>query len=46
MTEMTHQKNKKELQAFIGTIDYLSEFSPSTADVCEALRQMTLVKTE
>ena len=39
------QKNKK-FQAFLGKIEYLSKFSPSTANVCEALRQLTSVKTE
>ena len=35
-----------ELQAFFGVINYLSKFSPSTANVCESLRQLTLNKTE
>ena len=39
-------KTRKELQAFCGIIDYLSKFSPKTADVCESLRQLTSVKTE
>ena len=38
--------NKKGVQAFLGTINYLSKFSPSIADVCESLRQLTLSKTE
>ena len=37
MTEIPPPKNKKELQTFLGIMDYLSKFSPSTADVCEAL---------
>ena len=35
-----------ELQAFFGIINYLSKFSPSTANICESLRQLTLSKTE
>ena len=46
ITEVPSPQNKKELQAFLGIINYLSKFSPSTADVCEVLRQMTSVKTE
>ena len=38
-------KNKKELQGFLGIISYLSKFSPSTADNCESLRQLTSSKT-
>ena len=38
--------SKKNLQAFPGIINYFSKFSPSTAEICEALRQMTLVKME
>ena len=30
-------EDKKELQAFLGIINYLSKFSPSTASVCESL---------
>ena len=37
---------KKELQAFLGIINYLSKFPPSTADIYEALRQLTSVETE
>ena len=37
-------EDKKELQAFFGIINYLSKFSPSTASVCESLRQLTLNK--
>ena len=30
-------QNKKELQAFLGIINYLAIFSPSTAGVCDPL---------
>ena len=32
--------NKKELQAFLGIINYLSKFSPSTASICESLQKL------
>ena len=37
LMEMPPLNNKKELQAFLGIINYLSKFSPSTASVCEPL---------
>ena len=43
--EMLHPKNKKGLQAFLGIINYLGKFSPSTANVCEPLRKLTSSKT-
>ena len=39
-------KKQKELNAFLGLRNYLSKFSLSTADTCEALRQLTSVNTE
>ena len=39
-------RTKKELQAFLGIINYLSEFSPSMADICESLRKLTLAGTK
>ena len=33
-------KNKKELQAFLGIINYLSKFIPDTLEVCEPLRKL------
>ena len=35
LTDMLAPKNKKELQAFLGIINYLGKFSPDTADVCD-----------
>ena len=46
MMEIPPPKNKKELQTFLGIINYLSGFSPSIADTCKALKQLTSVKTE
>ena len=34
-------KNKKELQAFLGIINYLGKYSPSTASICEPLWKLT-----
>ena len=46
LMEIPPLKKKKELQAFLGIISYLSKFSPSTASVCESTRQLTLSKME
>ena len=46
LTEMPHPKTKKEPQAFLGIINYLNKFSPSTDNVCESLRKLTSSKTE
>ena len=40
LTEMPVPKNKKELQAFLGIINYLSKFSPDTSEVCKPLRKL------
>ena len=37
LTDMPAPKNKKELQAFLGIINYLGKFSPGMAEVCEPL---------
>ena len=37
-------KNKNELQAFLGIINYLGKFSPRTVEVCESLRKLTSAK--
>ena len=36
--------NKKEPQAFLGIINYLSKFCPSSASICEPLRKLTSSK--
>ena len=36
--------NKKELQAFLGIINYLGTFPPRTADVCDPLHKLTSSK--
>ena len=35
LTEMPTPKNKEELEAFLGIINYLRKFSPDTVEVCE-----------
>ena len=37
---------QRELQSFMGIVDYLSKFSPMTAEVCETLLRLTSVKAE
>ena len=44
LTEMPVPKNKKELQAFLGIINYLGKFSPGTAEVCKLLHKLTSSK--
>ena len=41
LMEMLAPKNKKELQAFLGIINYLNKFSPGTSEACELLRKLT-----
>ena len=43
---MPPPNSKKELKAFLGIINYLGKFSPSTADICEPLRKVMSVITE
>ena len=42
LMDMPPPNNKKELQAFLGVINYLGKFSPGTVSVCEPLRKLTL----
>ena len=44
LTKMPVPKNKKELQAFLDIINYLSKFSPDTSEVCEPLRKLMSCK--
>ena len=44
LTDMPAPKNKKELQAFLGIINYLGKFSPGTTDVCHPLQKLTSSK--
>ena len=45
LTKMPAPKNKKELQAFLGIINYLAKFSPGTAEVCKPLHKLTSCKS-
>ena len=40
LTEMLAPKNKKELQAFLGIINYLNKFCPGTSEACKLLRKL------
>ena len=44
LTDMPVPRNKKELQAFLGIINYLGKFSPGTADACDPLHKLTSSK--
>ena len=38
-------KNKKELQAFLGIINYLGKYCPSTSNMCEPVQKLMSSKT-
>ena len=42
LTNMLPPKMKRELQSFLVMVNYLSKFSPMTAEVCKPLRRLTL----
>ena len=44
LTDMLVPNNKRELQAFLGIINYLGKFSPGIAEVCDPLQKLTLSK--
>ena len=44
LMDMPPPNNKRELQAFLGIINYLGKFSPGTAVVCEPLQKLTSSK--
>ena len=44
LTNMLVPKNKRELQVFLGIINYLGKFSPGMAEVCEPLQKLTSSK--
>ena len=45
LTEMLVPKNKREVQAFLGIINYLGKFPPGTVEVCKPLWKLTSSKT-
>ena len=44
LLDMPAPNNKKELQALLGIINYLSKISSGTADICDPLCKLTLSK--
>ena len=44
LPDMPAPNNKKELQAFLGIINYLGKFIPGTADVCDPPHKLTMSK--
>ena len=44
LMDMPPPNNKRELQAILGIIDYLSKFSPDTTVVCDPLQKLTSSK--
>ena len=44
LIHMPAPNNKKELQAFLGIINYFGQFSPGTADIGDPLCKLTLSK--
>ena len=45
LIEMLGPKNKRELQPFIGIVNYLGKYTPGTSEVCESCRKLTSSKT-
>ena len=45
LTKMLAPKNKRELQSFLGIVNYLSKFSPRTVEVCKPLRKLISSRT-
>ena len=46
LINMPPPKLIKEFQSFLGILNYLSKFSPVTAEVCEQLGKLTMIKAE
>ena len=44
LTDMPVPNNKRELQAFLGIINYLGKFCPCMVEVCDPLQKLTLSK--
>ena len=41
LAKMPAAKNKRDLQTFLGIINYLGKFSPGMLEVCKPLRKLT-----
>ena len=46
LTDMPLPKLEKELQSFLGILNYLIKFTPVTAEVCKPLYKLTSIKTD
>ena len=46
LTKMIPPTNKKELQFFLGIMNYLGKIFPAALEVCEPLRKLTSSKSE
>ena len=46
LTEMLLPKSQKELQSFLGVLNFLSKFSSVTAEICMPLQKLALVKAD
>ena len=44
LTDMLAPNNKRDLQAFLGIINYLGKFSPGMVEVCDPLQKLTSSK--
>ena len=45
LAKMPVPKNKRELQAFLGIVNYPGKFSPGTAEACDPLWKLTMSRT-
>ena len=43
LTDIPPPKTQRELKSFWGIVNYLSKFSPMTAELCKPLRRLTSV---
>ena len=43
LSNISLSRTKRELQSFWSIVNYLSKFSPMTAEVCKPLRRLTSV---
>ena len=46
ITGLQKPMNKKEMQSFLGMINYISKYSPEVAQVCKPLRELISVKSD
>ena len=46
LIDMPPPNGKKEMQSFLGIINYLGKFSLSTAEVCKPLRKLSSARND